>query len=130
VHQFYCQASSQLFLQTPKFDEQLPVSGDGGIPDIHITAFLTAIDNLLTAGRSNAPTRVLTPMKAVVNSVSAIVDDVRAYERRPRSDVDTEMLHALRERADRPPWRGVRAQRGRGGGTCALREAARVGWKG
>lgn len=97
-------ATSQIFLQTPKFDEQLPMSQDGGIPDIHVTAFLTAIDNLLSAGRSNAPTRVLTPMKAVVNAVSAIVDDVRAYERRPRRDrapeADLDLLHALRERAE------------------------------
>ncbi|KAJ7782854.1 hypothetical protein B0H16DRAFT_1494629 [Mycena metata] len=70
-------------------EDQLPVSGDGGVLDIHITAFLSGIDALLTAGRSNAPTRVLTPMKAVVNAVSSIVDDVRAFEARPsreRSD--------------------------------------------
>ncbi|THH15019.1 hypothetical protein EW146_g5389 [Bondarzewia mesenterica] len=74
-------ATSQLFLQTPKFDEQLPIAPDGAIPDIHITAFLTAVDSLLSAGRSNAPTRVLTPMKAVVNAVTAILEDVRAHER-------------------------------------------------
>ncbi|KAJ7502873.1 hypothetical protein B0H11DRAFT_607464 [Mycena galericulata] len=99
-------ATSQLFLQAPKMDrpeDQLPVSGDGGVLDIHVTAFLSAIDSLLTAGRSNAPTRVLTPMKSVVNAVSAIVDDVRAFEARPareRSDVDTDALAALRERAE------------------------------
>ncbi|KAJ7745491.1 hypothetical protein DFH07DRAFT_18330 [Mycena maculata] len=99
-------ATSQLFLQAPKLDrpeDQLPVSGDGGVLDIHVTAFLSAIDSLLTAGRSNAPTRVLTPMKAVVNAVSAIVDDVRAFEARPtreRSDVDADALAALRERAE------------------------------
>ncbi|KAJ7076896.1 hypothetical protein B0H15DRAFT_934193 [Mycena belliarum] len=99
-------ATSQLFLQAPKMDrpeDQLPVSGDGGVLDIHVTAFLSAIDSLLTAGRSNAPTRVLTPMKAVVNAVSSIVDDVRAFEARPpreQSDVDLDALLALRERAD------------------------------
>ncbi|KAJ7128977.1 hypothetical protein C8R43DRAFT_1026667 [Mycena crocata] len=99
-------ATSQLFLQAPKMDrpeDQLPVSGDGGVLDIHVTAFLSGIDSLLTAGRSNAPTRVLTPMKAVVNAVSAIVDDVRAFEARPareRSDVDVDALAALRERAE------------------------------
>ncbi|KAJ7350358.1 hypothetical protein DFH08DRAFT_861178 [Mycena albidolilacea] len=99
-------ATSQLFLQAPKMDrgeDQLPVSGDGGVLDIHVTAFLSGIDALLTAGRSNAPTRVLTPMKAVVNAVSSIVDDVRAFEGRPareRSDVDVDQLAALRERAE------------------------------
>ncbi|KAJ6497791.1 hypothetical protein C8R45DRAFT_1211619 [Mycena sanguinolenta] len=99
-------ATSQLFLQTPKMDrgeDQLPVSSDGGVLDIHVTAFLSGIDALLTAGRSNAPTRVLTPMKSVVNAVSSIVDDVRAFEARPsreRSDVDVEALAALRERAE------------------------------
>ncbi|KAG5341528.1 hypothetical protein C0989_009889 [Termitomyces sp. Mn162] len=99
-------ATSQLYVQAPKFDkaeDQLPVSSDGGLLDIHITAFLSAVDALLTAGRSNAPTRVLTPMKSVVNAVTAIVDDVRAFERRPqreRSDVDSEALRSLRERAE------------------------------
>ncbi|KAG6813745.1 hypothetical protein H0H92_007697 [Tricholoma furcatifolium] len=99
-------ATSQLYVQAPKFDrgeDQLPISSDGGVVDIHVTAFLSAIDALLTAGRSNAPTRVLTPMKSVVNAVTAIVDDVRAFERRPqreRSDVDPEALRSLRERAE------------------------------
>lgn len=99
-------ATSQLFLQAPKFDkleDQLPVSPDGAILDIHVTAFLSATDTLLTAGRSNAPTRVLTPMKSVVNAVTTIIDDVRAFERRPtrdRSDVDMDALRSLRERAE------------------------------
>ncbi|RXW21310.1 hypothetical protein EST38_g4543 [Candolleomyces aberdarensis] len=99
-------ATSQLFLPTPKFeksDDLLPMSPDGGILDIHITAFLSAIDSLLTAGRSNAPTRVLTPMKTVVNAVTNIVDDVRAFERRPqrdRNDADLDTLRSLRERTE------------------------------
>ncbi|KAG6884997.1 hypothetical protein C0993_006648 [Termitomyces sp. T159_Od127] len=99
-------ATSQLFVQPPKFDkaeDQLPVSSDGGVLDIHITAFLSAVDALLTAGRSNAPTRVLMPMKSVVNAVTAIVDDVHAWEHRPqreRSDVDSEALRSLCERAE------------------------------
>lgn len=79
------------------------MSSDGGILDIHITAFLSAIDGLLTAGRTNAPTRVLTPMKAVVNAVTSIIDDVRTFERRPtrdRADVDPDALRSLRERAE------------------------------
>ncbi|KAH7921276.1 hypothetical protein BV22DRAFT_1038847 [Leucogyrophana mollusca] len=94
-------ATSQLFLQTPKLDDQLPMSPDGGLLDIHVTAFVSAIDSLLTAGRTNAPTRVLTPMKAVVTSMSAIIEDVRAYEQRPtRADVDIDNLRSLRERAE------------------------------
>lgn len=63
---------------------------------------MSAIDSLLTAARSNAPTRVLTPMKAVVNAVSSITDDVRSYERGDsiRPDVDVDGLRALRDRAD------------------------------
>jgi len=98
-------ATSQLFLP-PKFDkteDQLPVSPDGGVLDIHITAFLSAIDGLLTAGRSNAPTRVLTPMKSVVYAVTNIIEDVNIFERRPqrdRSDVNPDALRSLRDRAE------------------------------
>ncbi|KIJ65805.1 hypothetical protein HYDPIDRAFT_27039 [Hydnomerulius pinastri MD-312] len=94
-------ATSQLFTQTPKMDDQLPMAPDGGLIDIHVTAFVSAIDSLLTAGRSNAPTRVLMPMKVVVNSSSAIIEDVRAYESRPaRVDVDVDNLRSLRERLE------------------------------
>ncbi|KAI0759954.1 hypothetical protein BD413DRAFT_594323 [Trametes elegans] len=96
-------ATSQLFLQPPKVDDQLPVARDGALVDIHVTAFVSSVDSLLTAGRSNAPTRVLQPMKNVVNAVTAISDDVRAFERRPareRAEVDLEALQALRERLD------------------------------
>lgn len=96
--------TSQLFLQAPRLaEDQLPVTSDGGILDIHVTAFLSAIDNLLTAGRSSAPTRVLTHMKSVVNAVTNILDEVKAFERRPqrdRGDVDVEVLRSLRERAE------------------------------
>ncbi|KAF9564798.1 hypothetical protein CPC08DRAFT_705093 [Agrocybe pediades] len=99
-------ATSQLYLQAPKFDkgeDQLPMEANGGILDIHVTAFLSAIDSLLTAGRSNAPTRVLTPMKAVVHAVTNIIEDVKAFERRPQReqfDVDLELLNTLKERAE------------------------------
>ena len=99
----YRVATSQLFLQPPKTDDQLPVAPDGGLLDIHVTAFLSAIDSLLTAARGSSPTRVLSPMKSIVNAVTAIVEDVRAFERRPardRAEVDIESLHALRERAE------------------------------
>jgi cell division septum initiation protein DivIVA len=94
-------ATSQLFLQAPKMEDQLPTGPDGGLIDIHVTAFVSAIDSLLTAGRASAPTRVLVPMKAVVTSTTAIIDDVRAYEQRPsRADVDVDILRTLRERAE------------------------------
>ncbi|KAI9441227.1 hypothetical protein H4582DRAFT_2110203 [Lactarius indigo] len=70
---------------------------DGVIPDVHLTAFLTAVDSLLSSGRSNAPTRVLTPMKSVVNAVTTILDDVRSNTRRHS---DPEGLRALEERVE------------------------------
>jgi len=72
-------ATSQLFSQAPNLDDQLPVSVDGGLPDIHLTAFLSEIDSLLMAGCFNGPTKVLTPMKSVVNVVSAIIEDVQSF---------------------------------------------------
>jgi protein SPA2 len=96
-------ATSQFSMQAPKLDDQLPMALDGGILDVHLTAFVTAIDNLLVAGRTNVPTKVLGPMKSVVNAVSAIVEDVKVFERRPtreRSDVDLDALRALRERTE------------------------------
>ncbi|KAI6115974.1 hypothetical protein F5141DRAFT_1100060 [Pisolithus sp. B1] len=94
-------ATSQLFTQTPRMDDQLPVAQDGGLVDVHVTAFISSIDSLLAAARSNAPTRILVPMKTVVTSTSAIIDDVRAYESRPtREDVDLDNLRSLRERAE------------------------------
>lgn len=94
---FKSTATSALFLQKPKFDDQLPVTADGAILDVHLTAFLTAIDSLLSAGRSNAPTRVLTPMKSVVNAVTTILEDVRSHTRRHS---DPEGLRALEERVE------------------------------
>ena len=94
-------ATSQLFLQPPKMDDNFPMSPDGAILDTHITAFVSAVDSLLTAGRSNSPTRVLVPMKAVVNAVTAITDDLRQFERRSRPDeVDLDVLRSLRDRAE------------------------------
>jgi protein SPA2 len=78
----------------------MPVSADGGLVDIHVTAFLTAIDGLLTAGRSPAPSRVLPPMRTVLNAVSAIVDDVRQYERRQSRDSDNDAVRSLRDRTE------------------------------
>ncbi|KAG9311997.1 hypothetical protein JVU11DRAFT_7269 [Chiua virens] len=93
--------TSQLYTPTPKIDDQMPVALDGGLIDVHVTAFVSGIDSLLAAGRSSAPTRVLMPMKAIVNSTSAIIEDVRAYELRPmRVNVDIDNLRSLRERLE------------------------------
>lgn len=95
-------ATSSLFLPTPKVDsDQLPMSPDGGILDVHLTAFISATDSLLAAGRANAPTRVLSPMKTVINAVSAIVEDVRLFEqRKSKQDTDFDSVHSLRERSE------------------------------
>ena len=95
-------ATSQLYSQAPKADaDQLPVVSDGGILDIHLTSFVSSIDNLLTAGRSQSPRRVLSPMMAVVNAVSAILGDLRFVERkRGRVDIDNNLIHTLQERAE------------------------------
>lgn len=94
-------ATSQLFLQPPKADDNFPMSPDGAILDVHVTAFVSAVDSLLTAGRSNSPTRVLVPMKALVNAVTAITDDLRQFERRPRSDeINLDLLRSLRDRVE------------------------------
>lgn len=95
-------ATSQLYSQAPKSDlDQLPVTPDGGILNIHLTSFVSAIDNLLTAGRSQSPRRVLSPVVAVVNAVSAIIGDLSSYERkRGRADMDSNVLHDLQERAE------------------------------
>jgi protein SPA2 len=70
------------------------------VADIHVTAFLSAIDSLLTAAWSSSPVRVLTPTKGVVNAATAIVEDIRAYEARGDPDADASALLALRERAE------------------------------
>ena len=82
--------------------DQLPISAYGGILDIHITAFLSSIDSLLNCARSTTPTSVLTPMKAVVNAVASILDDIRVYEEKIELDkaiLDVDNLYSLRERA-------------------------------
>jgi len=94
----FSRSNSSLFLQKPKFDDQLPFSADGTIPDAHITAFLTAINSLLSAGRSNAPTHVLTPRKSVFNVVTTILDDMCCHS---RWHSDSEGVRVLEERVER-----------------------------
>lgn len=87
---------SDISLQASKLDDQLPVSADGRVLDIHATAIVSIID-ALTAGRSNALVHVLTPMKAVMNAVSTIVEDVRLFE---CVDINQEVLRSLRQWAE------------------------------
>lgn len=78
-------ATSQLYVQQSgniSKQDQLPISERGGIVDTHITAFQSAMDTMLMAARSSAPSTALTAMKSVVTSVSAIGDDVESYIRR------------------------------------------------
>jgi hypothetical protein len=44
-------ATSTMFISKPLTDDHLPASADGNIEDIHVSAFQTAIDGLLTAAR-------------------------------------------------------------------------------
>jgi hypothetical protein len=79
------------------------MSSDGGVLDVHVTAFVSAIDSLLTARRTSAPTGMLSPMKAVVNAVTSIIGDIQAFERQAscdRSDVEVEALRCFREGAE------------------------------
>lgn len=59
---------------------------------------------ILTSDRSDSPLRVLAPMKAVVDAVSAIVEDARSYDLNQRSDQDPPIDYAhienLCDRAD------------------------------
>ncbi|KAJ1306218.1 hypothetical protein OPQ81_010926 [Rhizoctonia solani] len=94
-------ATSQLYVQQPisiNKQDQLPISERGGIVDVHITEFQSAIDTMLMAGRSSAPSTALTAMKAVVTSVSAIADDVESYVRHQRVPSEHENAMQLVER--------------------------------
>jgi hypothetical protein len=60
---------------SPKLDDWFPVSADGGIHDIHITAFVSTIDSLLTASQSHALSHysldtyfpgIITPMSPIL----------------------------------------------------------------
>ncbi|KAG8904620.1 component of the polarisome [Tulasnella sp. 403] len=97
-------ATSQLFaIQTPKSEDALPLSENGGISDIHVNAFQTSVDSFLSAARSNPPSGVIAPMRNIVNAVAAIADDLRSFEQRPpreRPGLDEESLRLLRERIE------------------------------
>ena len=89
-------ATSVIFTSRPLTDDHLPASMDGNITDVHVSAFQTAIDGLLAAARSSTPTGVLPAMKAIVESVSEIGQDVEAFEIHPNLNVDATRLEHLK----------------------------------
>lgn len=85
-----------MFVSKPLTDDHLPASADGNIADVNVSSFQTAIDGLLQAGRSSQPSGVLPAMKAVVEAVTEIGQDVKAFEERPNLDVDASKLESLK----------------------------------
>jgi hypothetical protein len=96
----YHPVTSQLFAQsvpTSADSDRLPVSVDGVIADVHVTAFLSAIDDLLNSGRSPAPTAVLASTKLVINAVHNITEDIRQSSSQTAQSAD---VAAMISRAD------------------------------
>ncbi|GMK58532.1 hypothetical protein CspeluHIS016_0505640 [Cutaneotrichosporon spelunceum] len=89
-------ATSTMFVPQPMSDDHLPASADGNIADAHVSLFQAAIDGLLSAARSSTPSGVLPSMKAVVEAVTSIGDDVKAFEEQPNFDVDPSRLELLK----------------------------------
>ncbi|KAF8308269.1 hypothetical protein DL93DRAFT_2171228 [Clavulina sp. PMI_390] len=80
---------------------KMPIAETGVIADIHVTTLQSSIDTLLNVARSENPSNVLSAMKPVVNSVAAILDDVKAFEHNPtRYDVSEEHVTSLRQRCE------------------------------
>lgn len=92
-------ATSTMFAARPMTDDHLPASPDGNIADIHVTAFQTSIDNLLSTARSSQPSNVLTAMKAVVLAISEISDDVKAFEADPNMHVEPSTLENFKHQS-------------------------------
>ncbi|CAK9779360.1 hypothetical protein CC85DRAFT_313932 [Cutaneotrichosporon oleaginosum] len=89
-------ATSTMFVSQPLSNDHLPASSDGNIADVHVSSFQSGIDGLLAAARSSAPSGVLPSMKAVVETVTSIGDDVKAFEDSPNLDVDVSRLESLK----------------------------------
>lgn len=89
-------ATSVMFTSQPMSEDHLPASPDGNIADMHVSSFQGAIDNLLQVARSSQPTGVLPAMKAIVEAVTAIGEDVKAFEDHPNLDVDVSKLESLK----------------------------------
>ncbi|WVR03554.1 hypothetical protein IAU60_000546 [Kwoniella sp. DSM 27419] len=89
-------ATSTMFVSKPVTDDHLPASADGNIADVSVSAFQTAIDGLLQAARSSAPSGVLPAMKKIVEAITEIGEDVKAFEAHPNLDVDVSRLESLK----------------------------------
>jgi hypothetical protein len=85
-----------MFVSKPANDDHLPASPDGNIADVHVSAFQSAIDGMLAAGRSSAPSGVLPAMKAIVEAITDIGEDVKQFEASPNLDVDVSRLESLK----------------------------------
>lgn len=85
-----------MFVSKPANDDHLPASPDGNIADVHVSAFQSAIDGMLAAGRSSAPSGVLPAMKAIVEAITDIGEDVKRFEASPNLDVDVSRLESLK----------------------------------
>ncbi|KAG9088464.1 component of the polarisome [Ceratobasidium sp. 370] len=92
-------ATSQLYVQQPANiakQDQLPISDRGGIVDIHITAFQSAMDTMLMAARQ-VQHLLISNRKLKISY--AIGDDVELYIRHQRSgdhEVATQLVERLR----------------------------------
>ncbi|KAK4686209.1 protein SPA2, partial [Tremellales sp. Uapishka_1] len=89
-------ATSTMFVSKPFSDDHLPASADGNIADLNVSAFQSAIDGLLAAARSSTPSGVLPAMKAIVEAITCIGEDVVAFEANPNIDVDANRLESLK----------------------------------
>ncbi|WWC66645.1 uncharacterized protein I206_100549 [Kwoniella pini CBS 10737] len=89
-------ATSTMFVSKPLTDDHLPASADGNIADTSVSAFQNAIDGLLQAARSSQPSGVLPAMKAIVEAITDIGEDVKAFEAQPNLDVDVSRLESLK----------------------------------
>ncbi|CAG8568124.1 289_t:CDS:10 [Acaulospora morrowiae] len=98
-------ATSSFFREAPKVDivkdNSLAPTPDGAIVESKIVAYQVAIDDLLRAGRSDAPANVLIAMKSIVIACKSITEDVDEYEQNRASLMKTEdkdKLHALKSK--------------------------------
>ncbi|OXG89950.1 hypothetical protein C345_06146 [Cryptococcus neoformans A2-102-5] len=91
-------ATSTVFatFSKPVTDDHLPASPDGNIMDVNVSAFQSSIDGLLSAARSSTPSGVLPAMKAIVEAITSIGEDVKSFEAHPNLDVDVSRLESLK----------------------------------
>lgn len=88
-------ATSQLFVQQPRADNDMTASASGAIADVSLTAFQSSIDELLASARSKNVGNVLNVYRSVVLSATLIMEDIGRHERdaSAMSTDDREQLH-------------------------------------